>query len=176
MLPGYLSLNRLYEETENSRLRWHAKIKSILSDTGLSYLWHVQVADYSHCKSEIKSKCNDLFIDKWKDEVSNNSQCVFYKQIKSSPKIEKYITELSYDLRMNTIRFFIRGHHLPITLDRWNSATDTDRNCKKCEILGRRGPSLGQSCQNTELQQLGHGSAVSLPARSMRPGRGPSMS
>ena len=126
-------LSKLYEETENSRLRWHAKIKSILSDTGLSYLWHVQVADYSHCKSEIKSKCNDLFIDKWKDEVSNNSQCVFYKQIKSSPKIEKYITELSYDLRMNTIRFFIRGHHLPITLDRWNSATDTDRNCKKCD-------------------------------------------
>ena len=57
----------------------------------------------------------------------------FYKQIKSSPKIEKYITELSYDLRINTIKFFIRGHHLPITLDRWNSATDIDRNCKKCD-------------------------------------------
>ena len=128
----------MYENNNDQKLRWPAKIKSILSDTGFSYLWQVQTADYKLSKPQLKSKCHDLFLDKWKEEVNSNSQCEFYRSIKGQPKLENFLTDLSYSLRINTVRFFIRGHHLPITLDRWNQVNSIDRNCKKCEqnVLG----------------------------------------
>ena len=54
--------------------------------------------------------------------------------IKSQPKLEYFLTDLSYSLRIDTVKFFIRGHHLPITLDRWNCESNIDRNCKKCNL------------------------------------------
>ena len=125
-------LSKLYEQSNDQNLRWPAKIKSILSDTELSYLWQGQVADYKYCKEELKSKCRKNFIDKWKDEIQSNSQCEFYRIIKDSPKMENYLTNLSYSLRLNTVKFFIRGHHLPITVDRWNKEGNANRSCKKC--------------------------------------------
>ena len=125
-------LSKLFEETSNQNLRWPAKIKSILSSTGLSFLWQGQVADYLCYKTQLKSKCNQNFLEKWQEEVRSNSQCEFYNMIKSSPRIENYLTKLSYSLRINTLKFFIRGHHLPITIDRWNNEGNADRVCKKC--------------------------------------------
>ena len=127
-------LSKLYEESNDQNLRWPAKIKNILSNTELSYLWQVQVADYSYCKEEIKTKCKNNFLKKWKEEINSNSQCEFYKMIKETPKIENYLSKLSYSLRINTAKFFIRGHHLPITNDRWNKDNNPDRFCKKCDM------------------------------------------
>ena len=125
-------LSKLYEQSNDRNIRWPAKIRNILSDTELSYLWQVQVADYDYCEEELTSKCHKNFIGKWKEEIKSNSQCEFYKIIKESPKIENYLTKLSYSLRINTVKFFIRGHHLPITVDRWNKEDNADRSCKKC--------------------------------------------
>ena len=127
-------LSKLYEESNDQNLRWPAKIKSIFSATELSYLWQVQVADYSYCKEQIKTNCKNNFLKKWKDEINSNSQCEFYKMIKESPKIENYLSKLTYSLRINTVKFFIRGHHLPITNDRWNKESNPDRFCKKCDM------------------------------------------
>ena len=126
-------LSKLYEESNDQNIRWPAKIKNILADTELSYLWQVQVADYLYCKEELKTKCYKNFLEKWRGEVRNNSQCEFYNLIKSQPKIENYLTQLSYSLRINTVKFFIRGHHLPVTIDRWNKEGNADRICKKCD-------------------------------------------
>ena len=41
-------LSKLYEESNDQNIRWPAKIKNILADTDFSYLWQVQVADYSY--------------------------------------------------------------------------------------------------------------------------------
>ena len=127
-------LGKLYEESNDQNFRWHAKIKNILSATELSYLWQVQVADYSYCKEQIKTNCKSNFLKKWKEEINSNSQCEFYKMIKESPKIENYLSKLTYSLRINTVKFFIRGHHLPITNDRWNKESNPDRFCKKCDM------------------------------------------
>ena len=125
-------LNKIYEDNDGQKLKWPAKIKNILEDTGLSYLWHVQVADYLDSKSQIKSKCHKLFLDRWTEAVRSNSQCDFYRLIKSQPKLENFLIDLSYSLRIDTTKFFIRGHHLPVTLDRWNQGSSVDRKCKKC--------------------------------------------
>ena len=126
-------LNKLYEDNDH-KLKWPTKINSILSDTGFTYLWHVQTADYNLSKKQIKTRCHELFLKKWRDEVSSNSQCAFYREIKSQPKLENFFTDLSYSLRIETAKFFIRGHHLPVTLDRWNQDSNIDRNCKKCNL------------------------------------------
>ena len=53
---------------------------------------------------------------------------------KNEPKIESYLTDLSYSLRISTVKFLTRTHHLPITYDRFRNQDKVDKTCKKCDL------------------------------------------
>ena len=121
-------------DEEDQIPKWPARIKDILVSSDLSYLWQVQVGDYAGAQSQIKDKCNELFLENWKQEINSNSQCTLYRIFKSEPKIENYLTDLSYSLRISTVKFLTRTHHLPITYNRFNGQDTVDNTCKKCDL------------------------------------------
>ena len=124
------------ENCEGKFFRWPTKIKDILASSDLAYLWHVQDGDYIGAQSQIKGKCIEIFLNNWKEEINSNSQCTLYRIFKNKPQIENYLIELSYSLRISTVKFLTRTHHLPITYDRFNQQdkNKVDRKCKKCDL------------------------------------------
>ena len=54
-------------------------VKSTLDNTGFFTIWKNQYTEVCFVQ-----RCKDIFEQKWLEEVSNNSQCTFYRKVKDS--------------------------------------------------------------------------------------------
>ena len=128
-------LSKYHDDTLDEKLKWPSKIKSILDENELTYMWFDPFLKIESSKLLLKQKCNDNFIQRWKEKLAINSQCKVYKLFKQSPKIERYLTDLRNPLLTNFIQFITRVHHLPVTADRFIQNDDPkSKICSKCNL------------------------------------------
>jgi hypothetical protein len=75
---------------------WLLKIKAILDNAGLSYVWdhNSVVISGAWLKSNVSQKLSDIFNQNWSEQIDNNGQCTNYRIFKKTLQFEKYITAL----------------------------------------------------------------------------------
>ena len=119
------------DKHDTFHFKWVETVKSTLENTGFSTIWENQYIDVTKFKSCFVQRCKDIFQQKWLEEVSNNSQCTFYREVKDSFNMEDYLVNLESCHKYNLIKFRTRTHHLPITKQRFHD-TSADITCPLC--------------------------------------------
>ena len=62
------------------KTQWLSRVKGILDNCGLSYIWLNQnLIDKSQCKFIIHKRIEDIAHQKWYIDLSNSSMCLTYK-------------------------------------------------------------------------------------------------
>ena len=64
--------------------KWITMIKTIFDDVGLSFIWLDQetlACDLMDFRNLVFSKLDDVYIQEWNAELSENSQCGLYKSL-----------------------------------------------------------------------------------------------
>ena len=96
---------------------WNEFVKCKLDELGLSYMWVNQnVGDYNQFKSLIKQRMLDQHLQTWKSKVDASSKCTFYRSIKISFELEKYLTSTPKILQQSVTRFRVSNRKLPAEL------------------------------------------------------------
>ena len=75
----------------------------------------------------------DQHLQTWKSKVDASSKCTFYRSIKISFELEKYLTFLPKTLQQSVTRFRASNHKLPVELLRHSGMPGEKRLCDKCE-------------------------------------------
>ena len=119
------------EKYDTFHFKWVETVKSTLNNTGFSTIWENQYIDVAKFKSCFVQRCKDIFQQNWLEEVSNNSQCTSYREVKDSFNMEDYLVNLESCHKYNLIKFRTRTHHLPITKQRFHD-TSADIACPFC--------------------------------------------
>lgn len=118
---------------DSINFKWCDKIKSVLDNTGFSYVWELK-SPTAFFLSEFKQRCKDIFIQNWRIDMFNNSQCNVYRLFKSVPAIGNYLITLDDCHKYRIVKFITRVHHLPVTYNRFSSvASDNNVLCPLCD-------------------------------------------
>ena len=119
---------------------WILKIKSILNNCGMSYVWlnqdTINTKNCNNLKHNLKTTLYDSFVQNWKSEIHNNTACIIYRIFKDEHNLELYLSSLEPRYRVYLCKFRCRSHNLPCNKDRFN-ISDPDDLC--CEICNTRG-------------------------------------
>ena len=71
--------------------QWLSRVKGILNNCGLPYIWLNQnLIDKSQCKSIIHKRIKDISYQKWYIDLSNSSMCITYTMFKTQLHFEKH--------------------------------------------------------------------------------------
>ena len=74
------------------KTQWLIRVKDILDNCGLSYIWLNQILiDKSQCKSIIHKRIKDIAHQKWYIDLSNSSMCITYKLFRTQLHFEKHL-------------------------------------------------------------------------------------
>ena len=74
------------------KTHWICKVKSILDNCGLSYMWENQCTlDNSTCKNIIFRRIDDIALNRWYTDLSVSFLCTFYRQFKPKLCFDKYV-------------------------------------------------------------------------------------
>lgn len=105
---------RLYTLNEY-KCKWLCKIKNILDDCGLSYMWdHQDTIDTKQCKLIINQRIEDLALHRWYANVSSSSLCSLYRIFKKSFCFEQYLLNGNFRDRTALTRFRCTNAKLPV--------------------------------------------------------------
>ena len=127
----YRLLKSLYDK-EVYKSPWLSKIKEILDNAGLSYLWQSNTINPYWLKRTINQNLSDSFKQNWNEETQSSSQCLNYRIFKKSFKLEKYLTLLDSNDRITLCKFRCGNHKLPIMTGRYQDIERQDRLCNLC--------------------------------------------
>ena len=122
-----LFLNGIY------KLPWLEYVYDTLNNLGLSYLWLTQTITETTFKSMIKQRMKDQYIQRWNEEIYNNSVCFNYRMFKTDFKFENYLTTLERPLRTGMLKFRVSNHKLPIHAQRFLNIPRGERVCLMCD-------------------------------------------
>ena len=111
------------------------KIKSILDNIGLSYLWDfdLSLVNFSWLKNTLEQKLNDIFLQSWSEDVNKNGHCVNYRIFKTSLHIENYLIALNQQDRISLCKFRCGNNKLPINTGRYQCVARHERVCTLCK-------------------------------------------
>ena len=113
--------------------KWLESIKSILENTGLSYIWLNQyVPNTKYLIKIVKQRLKDQFFQSWHSSVQISSKCINYRLYKHELPLEKYVLSLPVNLRISISRFRTTNNRLPIETGRWDNIERNERNCQLC--------------------------------------------
>ena len=74
------------------KTHWICKVKSILDNCGLSYMWENQCTlDNSTCKNINFIRIDDVALNRWYTDLSVSVLCTLYGQFKQKQCFEKYL-------------------------------------------------------------------------------------
>ena len=76
--------------------------------------------DLEYFKTIFAQRFNDIFMQKWFEDISGNSQCYTYKSFKESLKMEEYLTLLDTADKHIITKFRTGTYHLPVTNRRFH--------------------------------------------------------
>ena len=97
------------------KTQWLSRVKCILDNCGLSYIWLNQNRmDKSKCKSIIHKRIEDIAHQKWFIDLSNSSMCITYKLFKKQLHFEKHLLNSNFKDRISLTRLRCSNSKLPI--------------------------------------------------------------
>ena len=97
------------------KTHWICKVKSILDNCGLSYMWENQCTlDNSTCKNIIFRHIDDIALNRWYTDLSVSSLCTFYRQFKQKLCFEKYLLMSNSRERISLTKYRCTNSKLPI--------------------------------------------------------------
>ena len=97
------------------KTQWLSRVKGILDNCGLSYIWLNQnFIDNSQCKSIIHKRIEDMAHQKWYIDLSNSSMCITYKLFKTQLHFEKYLLNPNCKDRINLTKLRCSNSKIPI--------------------------------------------------------------
>ena len=99
---------------------------------GFSDMQETIYIDPSFVKARFSMRIKDMFKQTWHDDTMSNSQCDFYRTIKESHNIEKYLIELTPRHRYSLTKFRTRTNHMPITKIRFSTDISVNVACPLC--------------------------------------------
>ena len=114
---------------------WLKKIKSILDNCGLSYIWHsdLTLITPSWLKNTLDQKLGDIFKQNWSGKVNASGSCANYRIFKTNLNFEKYLVNLNQRDRISLCKFRCGNNKLPITTGRYQKTEIHDRICTICK-------------------------------------------
>ena len=113
---------------------WLLKIKSVLDNAGLSYLWDhdLSLVNKFWLKDNLDLRLSDIYKQNWNEEVNEISQCSNYRIFKTSLQFENYIKTLDQNDRIKLCKFRCGNHKLPIITGRYQGIPKEERLCPLC--------------------------------------------
>ena len=94
---------------------WLQKVKAILDNCGLSFMWHEQhTIDTIKAKHKIQMRIEDVEIQKWYSSISTSPMCSLYNGFNSEFRFEKYLLFADYKSRVLISKFRCRNIKIPI--------------------------------------------------------------
>lgn len=125
----------LYHLSQSGRLqcKWISHIKSILDNTGLSYIWIQQLFNNpSYIKTLVSQKLKDIFIHNWFNQIETSSRGEFYGLFKTQHILEPYLLKLYPNERRILSKFRCCNVKIPIETGRWHNIPKENRICLLC--------------------------------------------
>jgi len=127
-------MQRAYSSLYPEHFPWIKKIKCILDNLGLSYLWDADPTTINKewFKRKIKLIQSDIINQNILSEINENSQCITYRIFKASNKIEHCLVQPnSYGFNY-LVKFRCINHRLPIVQGRFSNIPRSNRYCTYC--------------------------------------------
>ena len=119
---------------------WLTCVQDILQENNLGYIWQAQDVNVNQAfvKNELKEQLRSGFIKDWKAAMFHSSKCSFYKEIKTSFRLEPYLYKVPKSVWRYIVKFRCSNHKLPIETGRYINVDRHMRHCQKCnlEVLG----------------------------------------
>ncbi len=136
--------------------KWITYVKSLLDDTGLSYVWNNQcILHTNDIKFTVKQILSDQFIQKWHSYIEQASRGEFYSMFKTEFCLENYLLRLRTDKRVYICKIRCSNLKFPIETGRWNNIPKHERFCNLCNLkeIGNEFHYIC-TCQKVEIVQL----------------------
>ena len=113
---------------------WLTKVKSILDDCGLSFVWlDPNLVSTEWLNKKINSRLQDIFIQSWRQQTTDCSKSCHYHLYKPNFGIEKYLDSLPWCYRVACTKLRTSNHKLPIEKGRYRSLPREERKCTFCD-------------------------------------------
>ena len=120
---------------ERDLLPWFTKVKSILDDTGLSYIWNQLPSSRpppDMLSNQVTQILQDQFVQTWRAQIDESEKAMNYKIFKQNFKQEKYFSLLPTSSIIQFMKFRTCNHKLAIETGRYNNTPRRDRRCNLC--------------------------------------------
>lgn len=134
----FICKNVIDANIANNRFKWLQKVKDILNQCNVLWLWHNNIIYFDKIeiekfKNHIKFKLEAQYKIVWKNQVYQSPKCVLYRVYKTDFCEEKYLTSLNNDLCKNICKFRTSNHKLPIEVGRYINIPRHERTCTHCD-------------------------------------------
>ena len=121
--------NVLLEDANNGKVNWVSRVRDLLSNLGLNYIWYQQFdVNFDIPIDTIIARIRDNFIQNWYASIENCEKLIIYKDLKLEFGFEDYL-DVSFNshfltrLRSGTLKLNIEtGRYI-----------DTDRHMRICK-------------------------------------------
>ena len=138
--PTQLVYKILKEDTADNTPNWASDIKTILQTNGFGYVWEQQGPDESEqiFISKLRQRLRDQYLQNWSDSVSQTSDHRFFKLIKKSFSVEKYLGEIdATHLRKALTKIRLGSHNFLVERGKWSKPKlkYNQRVCPTCKCI-----------------------------------------
>jgi len=117
------------------KAKWLCKIKCVLDNCGLSYVWFDQEnINTRQCKLLIHNQIENIALHSWFIDMSSSSMCISYRLYKKHLNFERYLTNSNYRDRISLTKFRCANSKLPVYDQIYVYATD---KCTLCDLHER---------------------------------------
>ena len=125
----------LYMFNSNSQFKWPNCIKPVL-DKGPNYMWLQQFRYLPrNIAKVVKNRLSDQYLQNWSSELQVSSKGTHYALFKDNISLERYITILHGENRLNMLKFRTCNHNFSIERGRWENIELSDRKCELCQKM-----------------------------------------
>ena len=118
-------------------ITWASLVKDLLCRCGLGVYWELQgVGNANVFLSLFKQRVHDMFLQGWREDVTNTSSLRLFKHIKTEFKFEEYLNLDNKSYRIAITKIRLSSHLFLIERGRWgkNRIDSTLRVCDICCI------------------------------------------
>ena len=113
---------------------WFCRVKCILDNCDLSYMWYNQhLIDAKRCKIITCKRIEDIALQKWYTDISISPMCTLYRLFKKHLNFEKYIIYTCYRDRISLSKLRCTNSKLPIYKHIYTCMYDSD-TCTLCNL------------------------------------------
>ena len=97
------------------KAKWLCRVKCILENGGLSYIWETQdIIDTKICQKIIEKQIDDIALQIWYTSISTSSMCTMYRLFKKELCFEKYLLKANHSERIALSKYRCSNSKLPI--------------------------------------------------------------